>query len=70
MTCEVRNKEINNQCAELLVRPLYVMNSESRTKCHKSDMDKMPQNENRTKCQRIRIHQNCNNKSYNNVTKV
>ena len=24
MTCEVRNKEINSQCAELLVRPLYV----------------------------------------------
>ena len=23
MTCEVRNKEINGQCAELLVRPLY-----------------------------------------------
>ena len=23
MTCEVRNKEINSQCAELLVRPLY-----------------------------------------------
>ena len=25
MTCEVRNKEINSQCAELLVRPLYMM---------------------------------------------
>ena len=24
MTCEVRNKEINSQCAELLVRPLYL----------------------------------------------
>ena len=24
MTCEVRNKEINSQCAELLVRPLYI----------------------------------------------
>ena len=24
MTCEVNNKEINSQCAELLVRPLYV----------------------------------------------
>ena len=24
MTCEVRNKEINIQCAELLVRPLYM----------------------------------------------
>ena len=23
MTCEVRNKEINSQCAEILVRPLY-----------------------------------------------
>ena len=23
MTCEVRNKENNSQCAELLVRPLY-----------------------------------------------
>ena len=23
MTCEVGNKEINSQCAELLVRPLY-----------------------------------------------
>ena len=23
MTCEVHNKEINSQCAELLVRPLY-----------------------------------------------
>ena len=48
---------------------------ESRTKCHKSDTDKMPQdkilqNENRTKCHRIRMHQNCNNKSYNSVTKA
>ena len=25
MTCEVRNKEINGQCAELLVRPLYIV---------------------------------------------
>ena len=32
--------------------------------------DKMPQNENRTKCYRIRMHQNCNNKSYNSVTKT
>ena len=24
MTCGVRNKEINSQCAELLVRPLYI----------------------------------------------
>ena len=24
MTFEVRNKEINSQCAELLVRPLYI----------------------------------------------
>ena len=24
MTCEVRDKEINSQCAELLVRPLYI----------------------------------------------
>ena len=24
MTCEVRNKEINSRCAELLVRPLYI----------------------------------------------
>ena len=23
MTCEVRNKEIDSQCAKLLVRPLY-----------------------------------------------
>ena len=27
MTCEVRNKEINSQCAELLVRPLYYQKS-------------------------------------------
>ena len=26
MTCEVHNKEINSQCAELLVRPLFVGN--------------------------------------------
>ena len=25
MTCEVRNKEINSQCAELLVRSLYIV---------------------------------------------
>ena len=25
MTCEVRNKEINSQVAELLVRPLYII---------------------------------------------
>ena len=25
MTCEVRNKEIDSQCAELLVRPLYIL---------------------------------------------
>ena len=25
MTCEVRNKEINSQCAELLVHPLYII---------------------------------------------
>ena len=24
MTCEVQNKEINSECAELLVRPLYI----------------------------------------------
>ena len=24
MTCEVRNKKINSQCAELLVRPFYM----------------------------------------------
>ena len=24
MTCEVHNKEINSQCAELLIRPLYI----------------------------------------------
>ena len=24
MACEVRNKEINSQCAELLVRPLNI----------------------------------------------
>ena len=49
---------------------INVKKIESRTKCHKSDTDKMPQNENRTKCHRIRMHQNCNNKSYNSVTKV
>ena len=27
MTCEMRNKEINSQCAELLVRPLYKIHS-------------------------------------------
>ena len=32
--------------------------------------DEMPQNENRTKCHRIRMHQNCNNKSYKSVTKA
>ena len=36
----------------------------------KMPQDKMPQNENRAKCHRIRMHQNCNNKSYNSVTKV
>ena len=25
MACEVNNKEINSQCAELLVRPTYIM---------------------------------------------
>ena len=25
MTCEVHNKEINSQCVELLVRPLYIV---------------------------------------------
>ena len=25
MTCEVHNKEINSQCAELLVRPTYII---------------------------------------------
>ena len=25
MTCEVGNKEIYSQCAELLVRPLYIV---------------------------------------------
>ena len=24
MTCEVHNKEINSQCAKLLVHPLYI----------------------------------------------
>ena len=24
MACEVNNKEINSQCAELLVRPTYI----------------------------------------------
>ena len=28
MTCKVRNKEINSQCAELLVRPLYIINND------------------------------------------
>ena len=32
--------------------------------------DKMPQNENRTKCYRIRMRQNCNNKSHNSVSKA
>ena len=36
----------------------------------KMPQDKMPQNENRTKCYRIRMHQNCNKKSYNSVTKA
>ena len=26
MACEVNNKEINSQCAELLVRPTYIHN--------------------------------------------
>ena len=25
MACEVNNKEISSQCAELLVRPLYIV---------------------------------------------
>ena len=25
MACEVHNKEINSQCAELLVRPTYIV---------------------------------------------
>ena len=25
MACEVRNEEVNSQCAELLVRPLYLL---------------------------------------------
>ena len=29
MACEVNNKEINSQCAELLVRPTYIV------VCHK-----------------------------------
>ena len=33
MTCEVRNKEINSQCAELLVRPLEHRNKFTMT-CH------------------------------------
>ena len=49
---------------------LRVKRYESRTKCHKSDTDKMPQNENRIRCHRIRMHQNCNNKSHNSVTKA
>ena len=31
MTCEVHNKEINSQCAELLVRPLYI---QGRFRCY------------------------------------
>ena len=27
MVCEVNNKEINSQCAELLVRPTYITTS-------------------------------------------
>ena len=29
MTCEVHDKEINSQCAELLVRPLYIKSFKS-----------------------------------------
>ena len=36
MTCEVRNKEVNSQCAELLVRPLY-LEEEVRTECIKEN---------------------------------
>ena len=36
----------------------------------KMSEDKMPQNENLTKCCRIRMHQNCNNKIYYSVTKA
>ena len=32
MTCEVHNKEINSQCAALLVRPLYIKYKLSATK--------------------------------------
>ena len=28
--CEVRNKEINSQCAELLVSPLYILPAEEQ----------------------------------------
>ena len=30
MKCEVRTKEINSQCAELLVRPLYNVTFKNR----------------------------------------
>ena len=29
MTCEVHNKEINSQCAELLVRPIPLLRDKS-----------------------------------------
>ena len=32
MSCEVNNKEINSQCAELLVRPTYYL-SVALTEC-------------------------------------
>ena len=38
MACEVNNKEINSQCAELLVRPTYIhhvkMNHRSKKHAH------------------------------------
>ena len=59
MTCEVRNKEINSQCAELLVRPLYIQrcsssNSQfSTTTC--SDCSSFPKFKPQTFAWRIRI---------------
>ena len=39
-------------------------------KCHRTDTNKMPQCEKRTKCHRICTDQKCNNECYNGVTNV
>ena len=33
MACEVNNKEINSQCAELLVRPTYILFNAPTKEC-------------------------------------